>query len=60
MTTAEISSEPRQPRRLEKKKNMVPGSGRASVVDQRTDQREQSLVFGAAAACSQELSYVGS
>ncbi len=55
---AETSSEPRQPSLLEKKKNMA-GTGQASVVDQRANQREQGLVFRSVAARPKELSDLG-
>ena len=52
---AEIRSEPRQPSRLEKNKNITALQLQPSILDQCADQREQSLVLGAAAACTKEL-----
>lgn len=51
---AETTSEPRQPSRLEKKKNMPPPRW-TSALDQRADQREQSLVLRSVALCTEEM-----
>lgn len=57
VTSAEINSEPRQPKRLEKKRTWW-RAPEGVTRQQHTDQRKQSVVFGAAAVRSQELSYV--
>ena len=56
VTRAEIRSEPRQPSRLEKKKNMAALQPQASVLHQGAYQRQQSLMFRSAAAGASELS----
>jgi|SRR4051794_31856507 hypothetical protein len=58
VTSAENSSEPRQPNLFEKKKNME-FPRLASLVNQCVDQRQQSLVFGPMSSCPEELSDLG-